>query len=189
MGHAWHRSIIVRGHRGRGWGHCARGVVRGPVAGRDSSGTGTVRHGPSTRRPACPCRRVRRVVTAARPFVAGTPQRNRGTTWSLAGALVAVGVIVLGAIAVPVFLDQRDRAQEAAVQSDLRNTALEFEDFVQRPGRLPLVPVRARVGVRRGRVHRTRVRPTARPSASRPPRATPGGPTTPSRTSFRTGRC
>lgn len=76
-------------------------------------------------------------VTSARPFVADVARRDHRAAWAFAGALAAAAMVVLAAIAVPAFRSQQGQAQAAALQSDLRNTALEFEAFYTSQGEYP----------------------------------------------------
>ena len=43
--------------------------------------------------------------------------------------IVIIIIAILAAIAIPIFLNQRERAQRSAVDSDLRNAAIEIETF------------------------------------------------------------
>jgi type IV pilus assembly protein PilA len=55
--------------------------------------------------------------------------------FTLIELLVVVIIIgILAAIAIPVFLNQRERAWERAVMSDLRNNAVVMEDFFSENG-------------------------------------------------------
>lgn len=136
MGLPWHQSIVVRGITMSGVGTIPAGWYADPsVPGQQRYWDGvawTEHTAPGAPVPASPT-----AVTAARPFVADVAQRNPRSIWALAGALVLVAVVVLAAVAVPTFLSQRDRAQAAQVESDLRNTAIEFEVFYASQGRYP----------------------------------------------------
>jgi prepilin-type N-terminal cleavage/methylation domain-containing protein len=71
--------------------------------------------------------------------------------FTLIELLVVILIIgVLAAIAVPVFLNQRKVAQEGALKSDLKNAALEFEQYLvtnkKYPSKPEEVPVKTSTG-------------------------------------------
>ena len=66
------------------------------------------------------------------------PNRNKEDGFTLIELLVVVAIIgILAAIAIPVFLNQRNSARNASVESDLRNVATVLETAYTTNGEYP----------------------------------------------------
>ena len=66
------------------------------------------------------------------------PRDDRDAGFTLIELLVVVIIIgILAAIAIPVFLNQRDSARAAASESDIRNAAIQLETYYTKNGDYP----------------------------------------------------
>ena len=71
-----------------------------------------------------------------------TPRDERESGFTLIELLVVVAIIgILAAIAIPVFLNQRNTARDASVESDLRNVATVLETAYTQNGVYPAAGV------------------------------------------------